>query len=119
MRRTYSRRSGTRQATARAAPQTAQNHRNDAFPDKTRPRLCTISKLLMARFDGSSPARHRAIAAPGRELSRPSAGLFRRLMRLRPAAAIAAAVLAALLLADARHIAAAQGRLEAEYSATL
>ncbi len=40
-------------------------------------------------------------------------------MRLRPAAAIAAAVLAALLLADARHIAAAQGRLEAEYSATL
>jgi len=45
--------------------------------------------------------------------------LLKKLMRTRRAGRAIAAILAAVFWADAGHVAAAQGRLEAEYSATL
>ena len=58
------------------------------------------------------------MAAPGQKLSRTLVSLLRQLTRICPALGIAV-LLAAAFLADARHPAAAQGRLEAEYVATL
>jgi hypothetical protein len=72
----------------------------------------------MAWLDYSSLARHPANTSPRRELSRTVTSLLKKLMRARPAGLAVAAILAAVFLADPR-LAAAQGRLEAEYSATL
>jgi hypothetical protein len=52
-------------------------------------------------------------------LSRTVIRLLRKRRRMRLAGVAVAVILAAVLLADARHTAAAQGRLEAEYLATL
>jgi hypothetical protein len=72
----------------------------------------------MARLDYSPLARHPANTPPGRELSQTVTSLLKKLMRTRPAGLAIAAMLAVVSLADPQ-LAAAQGRLEAEYSATL
>lgn len=73
----------------------------------------------MARLEYFPLARHPANTPPRRELSRTVTSLLKHLVRGRPAGLAIAAVLAAVFLPDAVHVAAAQGRLEAEYSATL
>jgi hypothetical protein len=96
-----------------------QNHRNDAFSAKTKPGACIIACCRGYGISSLEP-RFAVEFCRGFEGTVTTVSILQALVRSGArSTAFAAGVCVMAVVADASHIAAAQARLEAEYTATL